>query len=168
MNNGILEASYHTLSKSKNLILSLSNAHLCNDNIPPYNSSIGSHVRHILDFYKCVFDGVENGHVDLTNRDRNVDVETDCDCALDHIDKILDSILTFKSDMTSKIAVTDDLGQGTITIDYTIGALLAQANSHTIHHYAIINYILDRLGIVMDDSDFGLNPTSPKKELRTH
>ena len=67
--------------------------------------------------------------------------------------------------MTNEIVVLDDLGHGTLRIKYTLGSLLAQANSHTIHHYAIINYILDRLSIKMEDEDFGLNPTSPKKQL---
>ena len=45
---------------------------------------------------------------------------------------------------------------------YTLGAVFAQANSHTIHHYAIINYILEGLNISLDDIDFGYNPTTPK------
>ena len=48
-------------------------------------------------------------------------------------------------------------------MNYTFSALLAQANSHTIHHYAIINYILNSLNIEMTDEDFGYNPTTPKK-----
>ena len=64
-------------------------------------------------------------------------------------------------EMETTVSVTDDLGMGTIEIPYTYGALLAQANSHTIHHYAIINYIFDRLGIITNDSDFGYNPTTP-------
>ncbi len=165
MNNSILQASYLTLSKSKNLLSKLSNEELCNDNIPPYHSSIGSHIRHILDFYKCIFNGIENGIVDLTNRERNLSVEKDCNCAVDYLDSILYKLenADFQTDTT--IDVIDDLGNGNLKISYTIGSLFAQANSHTIHHYAIINYILDRLGIIMEDEDFGMNPTSPKKEL---
>ena len=61
------------------------------------------------------------------------------------------------------IYVIDDLGHGKIKIKYTIGALFAQANSHTIHHYAIINYNLDALNISIEDSDFGYNPTTLKE-----
>ena len=168
MNNSILQASYLTLSKSKNLLSRLSNDQLCNDNIPPYHSSIGSHTRHILDFYKCVFNGIENGLVDLTNRDRDLSVETDCNCAVDYLNSILEKLQTSSFQADATIDVVDDLGNGNLRIRYTIGSLLAQANSHTIHHYAIINYILDRLGIIMDDEDFGMNPTSPKKELNTN
>ncbi len=165
MNNSILQASYTTLSKTKTLLSRLSNEQLCDSNIPPYHSSIGSHVRHILDFYKCIFTGIENNLVDLTNRDRDLNVENDCNCAADYLEQILNSIKNSNLEVTDEIVVIDDLGQGKIRIKYTIGSLLAQANSHTIHHYAIINYILDRLNIKMEDEDFGLNPTSPKKQL---
>ncbi|RZV66488.1 MAG: DinB family protein [Flavobacteriaceae bacterium] len=166
MNNGILQASRNTLSKTSILLAKLSNEELCDNSIPPYNSSIGTHIRHILDFYQCIFIGMENGVVDLTNRNRDLSVERDCDCANDYLESILNTIEGFKVDLNKIILVRDDLGQGIVQINYTIGSLFAQANSHTIHHYAIINYILDRLGISMEDDDFGLNPTSPKKEMQ--
>ena len=165
MNKSILQASYLTLSKSKNLITRLSNEQLCDHNIPPYHSSIGSHIRHILDFYKCIFKGIENELVDLTNRERDLAVETDCNFAMAYIDQILDSLKNSKIDINHNIDVIDNLGQGKIKINYTVGALFAQANSHTIHHYALINYILDRIGVRINDENFGLNPTSPKKQL---
>jgi len=164
MNNSIVHASYTTLSKSKILLSRLSNQELCNNNIPPYHSSIGSHVRHILDFYECIFTGIENNLVDLTNRERDLNVENDCNCAMVYLEQILNSLKSSNLKMTDEIEVLDDLGQGKIRIKYTVGSLLAQANSHTIHHYAIINYILDRLNIKMEDEDFGLNPTSPRKQ----
>jgi hypothetical protein len=75
------------------------------------------------------------------------------------MDKLLAS--TFKPNQS--VLVIDDLGLGKTEIPYTYGALLAQANSHTIHHYAIINYIFDGLGIMINDSEFGYNPTTPKQ-----
>ncbi|MBT8303157.1 MAG: DinB family protein [Bacteroidia bacterium] len=166
MNNGILQASRNTLSKTSILLAKLSNEELCDNSISPYHSSIGTHIRHILDFYQCIFIGMENGLVDLTNRNRDLSVERDCDCANDYLESILNTIEGFKVDLNKIILVRDDLGQGIVQINYTIGSLFAQANSHTIHHYAIINYILDRLEISMEDDDFGLNPTSPKKEMQ--
>ena len=52
------------------------------------------------------------------------------------------------------------------TYVYKMSEILVQANSHTIHHYAIINYILYGLGIFVEDSDFGYNATTPKKTLQ--
>lgn len=161
----ILEASHFTLSQSKKLLLNIPDPVLCDKSISPYYSSIGSHVRHILDFYKCIFDGIKIGVVDLTKRERNLKVETDCDCASDYLNDILSQIHNFDFKSRTQIIVVDDLGGGKMEIEYTLESLFSQANSHTIHHYAIINYILDRLGIEINDSHFGYNPTSPKLEL---
>ena len=67
--------------------------------------------------------------------------------------------------LIKKVVVIDDLGLGKIEVQYTLGAVFSQANSHAIHHYAIMNYILDNLGISVNDSDFGYNPTTPKTTI---
>ncbi|WP_346881420.1 hypothetical protein [uncultured Algibacter sp.] len=161
--NIIIESALKTLQKSQSLLDSLTNEQLCDASVRPYHSSIGSHVRHILDFYECIYSISEDNKVDLTARRRNTDVEEKCDCAKDYLKTIIDRLKDIDCDMNKKVYVIDDLGSGIIEIEYTYGALLAQANSHTIHHYAIISYIFDRLGIAVSDSSFGYNPTTPKK-----
>lgn len=58
--------------------------------------------------------------------------------------------------------VEDDLGNGTITLQYVLAVLLAQANVHAIHYYAIIGYILDRLDVKVEDKNFIYN-TIPRR-----
>jgi len=58
--------------------------------------------------------------------------------------------------------VSDDLGRGMIKAKYTLAAVLIQAHSHAIHHFASIGYIIHQLGIALPDEDFGYNPTTPK------
>lgn len=162
--NLIIQSTLKTLQKSQILLGNLSNAQLCDASVSPYYSSIGCHIRHILDFYDCILNA-KDGKVDLTARSRNKAVECDCGCAQDYLSDILGSLNLITFNMEEAVLVTDDLGLGKTEIPYTYGALLAQANSHTIHHYAIINYIFDSLGIVINDSDFGYNPTTPKQIL---
>ena len=64
------------------------------------------------------------------------------------------------------LIVSDDLGLGKIEMTYTLAAAFSQANSHTIHHYAIINYILDGLHINIGDPELGYNPTTPKNVIQ--
>lgn len=160
--NIIKESSLKTLQKANLLLNKLSNADLCNASVPPYHSSIGSHVRHILDFYDCIFNINDENTIDLTARCRNTDVETQCQSAITYLNTTLEKLKQFDIQAETKVTVIDDLGLGKTEIAYTFGALLSQANSHTIHHYAIINYILDRLDIQFEDGDFGYNPTTPK------
>ncbi len=159
--NTIIKANLNTLQKANFLLLNLSNDTLIDKSISPYYSSVGSHIRHILDFYDCILK--PNDIFDLTKRCRKLEVETDCECALNYLKDLQDRIQKLNtSDLSKKVVVLDDLGVGKEKIEYIYSSLLAQANSHAIHHYAIINYILDGLNISVADSNFGYNPTTPK------
>ena len=163
--NIIIESSINTLNKSKKLLESLSNDDLSNCTVSPYYSCVGSHIRHILDFYDCIFNGLEINDIDLINRNRDERIHSDCEYALSNVNRIIvkleDTNVVY---LNKTYLVNDNLGLGEVKIEYTLGAILAQANSHAIHHYAIINYILDRLGLTIEDSTFGFNPTTPKPE----
>jgi len=63
------------------------------------------------------------------------------------------------------IKVTDDLGNGKVTVNYTIASALVQAHSHAIHHYALVGFIINQLGLELPEADFGYNPTTPKKVM---
>ena len=158
----IIKSSIQTLKKSKTLLDNLTDDILCNKSISPYYSSVGSHIRHILDFYDCIFKINSENKLDLTARSRNNDVETACCSAKTYLDSILERLINFELAMKDSVLVIDDLGLGKVEIPYSYGALFSQANSHTIHHYAIINYILEGLNISLKNSDFGYNPTTPK------
>ena len=159
--NTIIKANLNTLQKANFLLSNVSNDILTNKSIAPYYSSVGSHLRHILDFYNCILK--PNNVFDLTDRNRNQAVESDCSSALGYLDELTKSLKNLDTiDLTRKVCVFDDLGSGKVEIEYIYGSLLAQANSHAIHHYAIINYILDGLNVSVSDKDFGYNPTTPK------
>jgi len=162
--NIIIESSVHTLSKSKALLTTLTDNLLSDISVPPYYSCIGSHIRHILDFYDCILEGVSSEHINLTNRKRDKKMHNSCEYALDNLERVIKGLNEVDGcNLINNYTVEDDLGLGRVKISYTLGAVLAQANSHAIHHYAIINYILDNLGISIEDDTFGYNPTTPKK-----
>lgn len=157
----LIQSTIATLFKTKSILSIISDKLISDISIPPYYSSIGSHIRHILDFYDCILTG--NYHIDLTARKRNLEVESDCIKALEYYNTIIKKLNSItEKDLDRIVFVTDDLGLGKTEIKYTFSALLAQANSHTIHHYAIINYILEGLGVCIKDDSFGYNPTTPK------
>ncbi|WP_250432693.1 hypothetical protein [Hanstruepera flava] len=162
--NTIIKANLKTLQKASHLLSNLSNEILIDKSISPYYSSVGSHIRHVLDFYGCILK--PRKIFDLTARCRNSDVESNCEKALTYLDTLKDRLVDIKaSDLKKEVVVVDDLGVGKEEIVYTYSALLSQANSHAIHHYAIINYILDGLKITINDTDFGYNPTTPKPSI---
>lgn len=164
--NIIVNSSISTLNKSKLLLQNLTDDELSNSSVSPYYSCIGSHIRHILDFYDCILNGIKTNSIDLINRKRDERMHIDCDFAVYNVERVVNDIKQLADmDMSGLYLVNDDLGLGDVSIEYTLGAVLAQANSHAIHHYALISYILDRLNIPIKDETFGYNPTTPKSVI---
>ncbi|WP_100612405.1 hypothetical protein [Confluentibacter lentus] len=166
--NIIIQSTLKTLQKSQYILANLSNEQLSNTSVSPYYSSIGSHIRHILDFYDCILNKDLKNRIDLTARTRNKAVENCCNLAEEYLNVITERLKDSDFNIDDIIIVADDLGLGKIEMSYTLAAILSQANSHAIHHYAIINYILNGLNVSLEDSDFGYNPTTPKREKQNN
>ena len=159
----MIDAIVKNLQRGVNLLNSISNDQYSNCTVAPYYSSIGCHMRHVLDVFSCVFDGYETNTAFLNKRKRNVIVEQETNLGIDYFNKIIDQLNKIdERDLHNVISVTDDLGLGVKTVDYSLAAILMQAHSHAIHHFASIGYIVYQLGIELPDSDFGYNPTTPK------
>ena len=161
--NDLIEALTSTLARTKYILNTLTDEQLTNSSISPYYSCIGTHIRHVLDFYRCIDQGLESNEVDLTARNRNSEIERSCAAAIQELDSVLERLENWRHDEPDRrIMVIDDLGNGKQHIEYTFASLAAQANSHTIHHYALINYMMDKIGVRLDDLSFGYNPSTPK------
>ncbi|NQX85455.1 MAG: hypothetical protein HRT67_06060 [Flavobacteriaceae bacterium] len=162
----VIDASIHTLSQSIYLLAQLTNKQLSNRSIPPYYSCIGAHIRHILDVYDCVLEGLKTKCIDLTLRRRDERMNLDTAYATVKVKLTISKLQAIDLNVMPQTGyiLRDDLGLGVIEMSYTLDAALSQANSHAIHHFAIINYLLDRLDIGFENADFGYNPTSPRND----
>lgn len=151
------------LRRGIKLLNQISDIQYSDTSVGPYNASVGIHIRHILDVFNCFFEGLSKSHVDLTVRNRNKVVEVSTAAGLKYFDVIISKLKLLEEDkLGEKILVTDDLGGKITSQEYTIGALLMQTNSHTIHHFASLGYIINQLEIELPDNDFGFNPTTPR------
>ena len=163
----MIEAIQHNLNRGVRLLNSISDMQYSDESVKPYYSSIGRHMRHILDVFDCIFCGLETGQIDLTARKRNELAEQKTAFGLSYFEEVkgkIDQLAT--RDLNQIVSVTDDLGLGKVTANYTLNSILIQAHSHAIHHFASIGYIIAELGIELPDADFGYNPTTPQFERR--
>lgn len=161
----LFDAIENNLKLGGELIRFISDEQFRDASVPPYHSSIGCHIRHILDIFQCIFNGLDTGCVDLTARQRCEDVETNRTICLEYLGRVLVQLNDLRAqDLGEIINVTDDLGAGNVTCKYTLGAALAQAHSHAIHHFAALGYVNASLGIEMPAAEFGFNPTTPREE----
>ncbi len=151
------------LERGIKLLNSISDDQYSSTSVAPYHSSIGSHIRHILDVFSCIFNGLETKTIDFSDRERNQLAEQYTAEGISYFNNIISQLRKLKhSDFNTIIVVSDDLGLGRITTNYTLGSALVQAHSHAIHHFSSIGFIINQLGIELPDKDFGYNPTTPK------
>ena len=98
-------------------------------------TSIGKHVRHVIECYQCLLQGIENGLVDYDKRERNVQIETDKMFALEILDSISVAILDLKEKpLQLSVAYYEDA----ILVQTSLLRELAYNVEHTVHHLAII------------------------------
>ncbi|QNM86828.1 DinB family protein [Polaribacter pectinis] len=160
----MIKAIEENLLRGKKLLENISNEEYANTSVAPYHSSIGCHIRHILDVFSCIFKELENNVIDFSVRERNELAEIKTVVGIEYFNSIILKLKALKEEDFNKIIkVSDDLGSGKVTANYTLSAVLMQTQSHTIHHYASIGYLIYQLGIDLPDADFGFNPTTPKK-----
>ena len=162
----MIEAIEKNLGRGIQLLKCISDEEYSNTTIAPYYSSIGGHMRHILDVFSCIFDGLESGEIDLSARQRNGLAETKVSVGLSYFDSVIEQLKRIEEqDLDQVVKVKDDLGLGMVTANYTLAAALIQAHSHAIHHFASIGYIISQMGINLPDGDFGYNPTTPRGDM---
>lgn len=163
----MIDAIEKNLERGISLLNSISDEQYSDTSVAPYNSSIGCHMRHVLDVFSCIFKGLENNFVDFSVRERNLCAEQETSVGIEYFETILNQLKTIKEeDFNTPIKVSDDMGLGNVIANYTIGSALMQAQSHAIHHYATIGYLVYQIGIELPDAAFGFNPTTPKLKMQ--
>jgi len=98
-------------------------------------NSIGKHVRHTLEFFECLLEGLPKGEVNYDLRRRNMLLETDPDYTLMQIASIQRKLAEVKDD---EFIMNADLGSGTQAFQTSVYRELAFALDHCIHHLALI------------------------------
>ncbi|WP_299122246.1 DinB family protein [uncultured Tenacibaculum sp.] len=162
----MIDAIEKNLQRGVKLLNSITDEQYSDKNVPPYYSSIGANMRHILDVFACIFSGLDTNCVDFSNRERNQLAEEKTAAGIEYFNSVICQLHSLNPDDFNKIiSVTDDLGTGKVTTNYTLASALAQAHSHAIHHFASIGFIINQLDIELPDPDFGYNPTTPKRAV---
>ena len=164
----MIEAIEKNLLRGIKLLNCISDNEYSNTTIAPYYSSIGGHMRHILDVFDCLFEGLPTNDINLINRKRNELAEQYTKNGIEYFEDVLKNLNKLeKEDFDRIVKVTDDLGMGLVTVNYTLAAILIQAHSHAIHHFASVGYVISQLGINLPDEDFGFNPTTPRNKVNS-
>ena len=128
-----------------------------------YGSSIGAHMRHVLDHYHSLLAGVESGVVDYDNRPRDQTIERDPIAAIALIESVIEGLeaLSGREDARLNVKVSSSVKDEESHASSSIGRELQFLVSHTVHHYALIAIASRMQGIVPMET-FGVAPSTLK------
>lgn len=114
-----------------------------------YHSSIGAHIRHIIDRINCFVSGVSSTLIDYDARERNPSIESCAKAAQQELNKVKKYFTESFAEPTERMVLVKE----TVSIDCeplivttTIGRELTYLIDHNTHHLAVIKLIYEKLG----------------------
>ena len=126
---------------------------------PANSSSIGMHVRHIIEFYQAFLKAIcpdEADEICYDSRQRKMIFETSKTASLDELKKIQTHIQNIKccaTPLTMEVVVNTDAPMEKLLT--TVQRELYHVLDHTVHHMALIKMTSSQFGILFEQ-DFGL------------
>jgi hypothetical protein len=128
-----------------------------------YHASIGGHVRHCLDHFQSILDGIEGGEINYDQRGRDPRIESDRDLAWRESRRILQACdIVLPSLLDRGVLVKGKPGYGdtdAVVVSSTYGREAVYAIAHAIHHYALIGVICNLMGVALPPN-FGVAPST--------
>ncbi|MEM8895232.1 MAG: DinB family protein [Bacteroidota bacterium] len=121
-------------------------------------STIGQHVRHTVEFFLCLQQGLEHGEVNYDLRKRDIQIELDKVAAIDSINGIKTVIVNQSSNKELELhAEYGDKESATVSIPSNYYRELSYNIEHAIHHMALIKIgIRESCGYVDLPEGFGV------------
>ncbi|NIM00442.1 MAG: hypothetical protein GTN89_06125 [Acidobacteria bacterium] len=131
-----------------------------------FRGGVGSQFRHCIDFYECLLHGLENDDaVDYAARSRDKRLETERAAAADRLEQIADRLAAIDVsalDRPLKVRSEKPVEGVPEWCGSTLHRELQFLMSHTVHHYALIVSLLERLGYELEpeQAGFGIAPST--------
>ena len=152
----ILESCPKLLNELKTLILQLKKEDYCQPNPVLISSSIGQHIRHILELFECLLDQYEGGIICYDTRKRDLELETD---PLSAIQKLEDMGFRLSKPDKSLLLISEVDGLSCAFKTSYLRELWYNLE-HGIHHQAIIKLACAPLDYVTLPKHFGVAPST--------
>lgn len=124
-------------------------------------SSIGKHIRHIIDHYSCFFRTLSDNYINYDNRARVSVLETKVDAASNKLNDITNRLSELRGSTPGRIyiIISVDPNEKVTPVESNLKRELLFLQSHTLHHMAVIQLMLGLLGSQVDP-DFAYAPST--------
>lgn len=124
--------------------------------------TLGKHVRHIIDHYDALLDGLDRGEevIDYEQRRRDEALEQWPQQAASHLAGIESRLSALDGEpWSAALTLAYPLDDERLSLTSSLNRELAFLTSHSIHHMAIIALLAEQSGIHLPES-FGVHPST--------
>lgn len=143
------------------LLQQISSSHYLNKSNMLGSSSIGQHVRHVVEMMECLQNGYETGIVNYYERKRDSRIETDKIFAANILQQLLLHLHQPDKGLTLLQETTNE------TVQTTFKRELLYNAEHAIHHMALIKVALREMKIDIVNENFGMAPATIRYKQST-
>ncbi|MDD9893589.1 MAG: hypothetical protein OXT49_08810 [Gammaproteobacteria bacterium] len=150
----LIQFNCQLLKQARDVIKAVDNTEL------EFSAMVGPHLRHVIEHYQLLLEGVETGQVDYERRTRGGCIESDPEAALSAIAELEDALthrpLPMDAPIKAEFAV-GMVGEEQMAAQSSLGRELQFVGLHAIHHYAFVALALKEAHIALPDG-FGIAP----------
>lgn len=158
----MIHYNIQNLENIRSLLSLLSDEHYRHKSETLSGASVGQHVRHILEFYTCLIQGLNIGRINYDSRQRDLVLESQTEAATDAIDMIVEYLSSLPKD--SRLILEGNYSHEEGAFTNMVSSLyreLAFNLEHSIHHQALIKVGLKELSLIhLIDPHFGIAPAT--------
>ncbi len=161
MVNPLEHSISHLLTQLENVVSELSDQQFITPIPLLGHSTIGQHIRHILEFYIELNNGYRSGLIDYNGRKRDQNLQTIRESAITKIQQIRNIIML----ENKELIVTVDFDSDKEIIPHVPSNYFRELMynlEHTIHHMALIRVGISLITSIQLPEDFGFAPSTIK------
>ena len=152
----LIQSIKNNLSENIELLRQLTNDEFCKKNPELSQATIGEHMRHIIELMGCLLDNYEQGIINYDNRNRNIQIQSDVNCAI----SILEKQLTIIDKQNKQLSLIHNCFSTEEVLPTNYFRELLYNLEHSIHHQALIKVALHNLPHIKIPSSFGVAPST--------
>jgi len=138
--------------------------------IPLLSASISQHVRHILEFYICLFNGLDKGIINYDNRKRDARIENEIAFTIIVIQQLKEKINSIQNNCDLILQIKyGDVTDADIELKTSLYRELTYNIEHTVHHLAIIKHsIIQNASYIHLPENFGIASSTVRYTHQKH
>ena len=161
--NKVIKGSIESLEQVIDFIQGLSDETYMQIPEPLFNSSIGEHLRHILDLYMALITANDLQNINYDVRRRGLALETDKEEGIKELYIVCDwlksldvTLFDMNTNISTEVSVSDKV---TASFSSTVGREICFVSLHLTHHLALMAVIAKFLGHSVSQN-LGVAPTT--------